>query len=115
LVLFKPLLKREITQRENDALRRLGRILGDARDWDDLVLETLPAIARKDPDKTWAIGCTSRRHLAPGNAVEGKPARPDPVDAARLLRDGSRKRCNRQRHELASAWGSFVGVPPFWH
>ncbi|MDB5361049.1 MAG: hypothetical protein JWO51_2346 [Rhodospirillales bacterium] len=51
LVLFKPLLDTDQARRANDALRRMGRILGDARDWDVFALETLPTIAAKG--RTW--------------------------------------------------------------
>jgi CHAD domain-containing protein len=53
LVLFKPLLRRDKAEWVNRHLRDLGRVLGEARDWDVLMLETLPGIAHKHPDDTW--------------------------------------------------------------
>jgi inorganic triphosphatase YgiF len=66
LVLFKPFLDPDRAAAMNDRLRRLGRILGDARDWDVLVLETLPTILAKAPGETWPYalqqaGATHRR------------------------------------------------------
>jgi inorganic triphosphatase YgiF len=42
LVLFKPLLERQAARRFEDELRRLGDVLGLARDWDVFLDETLP-------------------------------------------------------------------------
>ena len=43
LVLFQPMLERQATQRFEEELRRLGAVLGRARDWDVFLDEALPA------------------------------------------------------------------------
>ncbi len=54
LVLFNEHLRRRASKRFDGTLRRLGRVLGEARDWDVFCLETLPAAAKAAPDKNWA-------------------------------------------------------------
>ncbi len=53
LVLFQPVLRRETTGRFNEELRRIGQVLGKARDWDVLVGETLPAVDARGSEKGW--------------------------------------------------------------
>jgi triphosphatase len=53
LVLFKPFLAPQRTAAANDRLRELGRLLGEARDWDVMAQETLPAIADKTRGEAW--------------------------------------------------------------
>jgi CHAD domain-containing protein len=50
--LFKPLLNERKTMVVSDRLRQLGRILGDARDWDVFSLETVPAVMDDTADRT---------------------------------------------------------------
>ena len=47
-LLFKPHLEPHATKQFEAELRRLGRILGEARDWDVFRLETLPTALRDD-------------------------------------------------------------------
>jgi CHAD domain-containing protein len=44
LVLFEPFLEAHATRHFEDELRRLGQVLGAARDWDVLIEETLPRV-----------------------------------------------------------------------
>jgi triphosphatase len=53
LVLFQPHLERQTTRRFNAELQRIGRVLGEARDWDVFVLETLPKAAADMPVGGW--------------------------------------------------------------
>jgi triphosphatase len=53
LVLFEPRLEPHTAGRFNEELRRLGRILGDARDWDVFCLESLPAVLEDQETKNW--------------------------------------------------------------
>lgn len=46
LVLFEPILEPESRERFDGELKRLGAVLGQARDWDVFVDETLPAAVR---------------------------------------------------------------------
>jgi inorganic triphosphatase YgiF len=47
LALFRPHLDEEQEERFTDAMRRLGRILGEARDWDVFCAETLPELTSR--------------------------------------------------------------------
>jgi inorganic triphosphatase YgiF len=42
LALFEPFLEHNVTERFESELRRLGQLLGEARDWDVFCLQTLP-------------------------------------------------------------------------
>ncbi len=53
LVLFQPVLSRETTRPFNEELRRMGQVLGKARDWDVLVGETLPAVDAEGAERGW--------------------------------------------------------------
>ena len=54
LVLFDEHLRRRASKRFDSKLKRLGRVLGEARDWDVFCLETLPAATKAAPGKNWA-------------------------------------------------------------
>ena len=51
--LFKPHLEPRTTGRFAAELKRLGRVLGEARDWDVFCLETLPEALRGQPGAAW--------------------------------------------------------------
>lgn len=51
LVLFEPCLEAQAASRFTDELRRLGRVLGVARDWDVFLAETLPAATVTPADR----------------------------------------------------------------
>jgi inorganic triphosphatase YgiF len=53
LVLFRPHLEPHAASRFTAELRRLGRVLGDARDWDVFCEETLEAAASDGVAKPW--------------------------------------------------------------
>ncbi len=53
LVLFDPHLELHAATRFEDELRRLGRVLGEARDWDVFYLETLPAALSGTSHESW--------------------------------------------------------------
>ena len=53
LMLFDAHLRRRASKRFDNRLRRLGRVLGEARDWDVFCLETLPAAAKAVPGENW--------------------------------------------------------------
>ncbi|MBB5695647.1 CHAD domain-containing protein [Roseomonas pecuniae] len=50
LALFRPHLAPEVEERFTGMLRRLGRVLGEARDWDVFCVQTLPELARTGLD-----------------------------------------------------------------
>ena len=54
MVLFDPHLKPKARQKLDVELQRLGRVLGDARDWDVFCLETLPAAMDALSNDSWA-------------------------------------------------------------
>ncbi len=66
LVLFQPMLERQATERFEDELRRLGDVLGAARDWDVFLGETLPAASGDgvpvDAIEALQGAATDRRH-----------------------------------------------------
>lgn len=53
LVLFEPQLEPHAVGRFNEEIRRLGRVFGEARDWDVFVLETLPAVEASASAAAW--------------------------------------------------------------
>ena len=53
LVLFEPHLAPHIAAPFEAALRRFGRLLGDARDWDVFIWESIPAAEHDGIDRTW--------------------------------------------------------------
>jgi len=66
-VLFDTHLKSKAPQRFDAELQRLGRVLGEARDWDVFCGETLPAASEATPDDTWATlpeGAEAERRAA---------------------------------------------------
>jgi CHAD domain-containing protein len=65
LVLFAPLLEGPALDPYVAELRRLGRVLGAARDWDVFCLETLPA-ALPEPPPALAEAAADRRAAAHG-------------------------------------------------
>ncbi len=68
LVLFKPRLERRATERFEDELRRLGDVLGRARDWDVFLDGTLPAASAEgvpvDVVEALQDAAADRRHAA---------------------------------------------------
>jgi triphosphatase len=68
LVLFAPVLDPAPTARFTEELRRLGRVLGDARDWDVFCLETLPTALSDQTEAGW------RALLTPFATVERNAA-----------------------------------------
>src|SRR5438067_3282702 len=53
LMLFEPCLEPCTASRFEAELKRLGQVLGAARDWDVFVTETLPAITEDGADRHW--------------------------------------------------------------
>ena len=53
VVLFAPHLERHAASRFNAELGALGRLLGDARDWDVFVAETLPTAFAEPTQESW--------------------------------------------------------------
>lgn len=53
ILLFEPHLEPHAFARFTDALRQLGRILGEARDWDVFCLETLPTALADPAGESW--------------------------------------------------------------
>ena len=68
LVLFEPTLERQATERFEEELRRLGDVLGRARDWDVFLDETLPAASDEgvpvDAIEALQDAAADRRHAA---------------------------------------------------
>jgi len=68
LVLFEPFLEPHATARFADELRRLGRVLGSARDWDVFLGESLPAAIETAADlktiEPLRAAADQRRHAA---------------------------------------------------
>ena len=68
LVLFRPMLERQAAARLEEELRRLGDVLGRARDWDVFLDETLPAVSRDgvpvDAIEALQGAAAERRHAA---------------------------------------------------
>ncbi len=73
LALFRPVLDRAPAERTDRALRDLGRIVGEARDWDVLVTETLPAAANSMNEE--AIRVLTEAAAFPRNGAQGAAAR----------------------------------------
>lgn len=80
LVLFRPLLERCTSERFDDELRRLGDLLGRARDWDVFIDETLPqalhdgvALDVVEPLRVAARECRHAAHQQAKKAI-GEPA-----------------------------------------
>lgn len=86
LRLFAPMVKRDEATRFNAPLRRFAKILGVARDWDVLCLQTLPTAMAQLPDHDWVklldVAEAERQiaHSEVGNALCG-------ADFAKLLAD----------------------------
>jgi inorganic triphosphatase YgiF len=53
LVLFEPFLEVHARERFEEELRRLGRVLGEARDWDVFVAESLPHAVKDEAEFGW--------------------------------------------------------------
>ncbi len=68
LVLFRPMLERQAAERFEQELRRLGDVLGRARDWDVFLGETLPAASGDgvpaDAIEALQRAAAERRHAA---------------------------------------------------
>ena len=68
LVLFEPVLEPHAASRFADELRRLGRVLGSARDWDVLLEKSLPAAIETAADlktiEPLRAAADQRRHAA---------------------------------------------------
>jgi len=64
LRLLQPCLERRAYRRFDGALRRLGQILGEARDWDVFALETLPEAEQDAPgaDHVRLLGAAAAAH-----------------------------------------------------
>jgi inorganic triphosphatase YgiF len=78
-VLFGPRLEPHATSRFNDEIRRLGQVFGEARDWDVLAVETLPAAEESALVAAWVP--LVREHAeaarrAAHEALEAELARP---------------------------------------
>ncbi|MFC0388407.1 CYTH and CHAD domain-containing protein [Muricoccus vinaceus] len=75
LALFRPCLAAETEARFTAGLRDLARVLGEARDWDVFVAETLPQAAGAEADRLRPLAEAERR-AAHGRVVEefGRPA-----------------------------------------
>jgi triphosphatase len=84
-LLFKGHLEPHAAARFETALRRLGRILGEARDWDVFCLETLPAALQGETEEIWrrllGQAATEQRTLS-HRRVRGELARPSLTDLA---------------------------------
>lgn len=77
LVLFKPHLEPHTTVRFGEQLRRLGQVLGEARDWDVFTLDTLPAALDAGPMHDLLAPAAQARRQAAGNAMREELARPN--------------------------------------
>jgi inorganic triphosphatase YgiF len=68
LMLFEPLLEPHATARFDEELRRLGRVLGAARDWDVFLADSLPAVIETAADlktiEPLRAAADQRRHVA---------------------------------------------------
>lgn len=53
LVLFQPFLEPQATDLFQDELRRIGRVFGEARDWDVFCLQILPDVLESQHDAGW--------------------------------------------------------------
>jgi CHAD domain-containing protein len=53
LALFQPFLEPHAAALFTDELRRVGRVLGEARDWDVFCLQILPAVLAAERDVGW--------------------------------------------------------------
>jgi inorganic triphosphatase YgiF len=53
LALFQPLLEPHAAALFEDELRRIGRVFGEARDWDVFCLQILPDVLRSEHDDGW--------------------------------------------------------------
>ncbi|HEX2941676.1 MAG TPA: CYTH and CHAD domain-containing protein, partial [Rhodopila sp.] len=76
LVLFKPHLEQHATIRFQDQLRRLGQVLGEARDWDVFTLETLPTAVNGPMRDLLMPPAQARRQIA-RNAMREELTRPN--------------------------------------
>ncbi len=97
LLLFKLHLDRAESGLFGDALRALGRVLGQARDWDVFVLETLADAAREQPGAGWpgelaraAEGRRARSHAEAAEALEGSAFTHLVLSFAAWVEDGVR-------------------------
>ena len=71
LALFEPHLEPHTAAQFGAELRRIGQVLGGARDWDVFCLETLPKALRDGPGAAWEPALREAAEAARGEAGRG--------------------------------------------